>query len=217
MAAGEMSDEEFEGFLTSFLRSAMPLTTETALFYVCMDWRHMDHLNAAAKALHLMAQNLCVWAKTNAGMGSFYRSQHELVAVYSRVKTFQNNINLGASGRYRTNVWQYDGVTSFGPTRTEDLVDHPTVKPTKLIADILLDCTSIGDWVLDPFLGSGTTCLAAEQVSRRCLGIELEPKFVDVALKRLKERCNLDAVHVQSGKSYDEIKDDRLLSNAGGS
>jgi len=217
MAAGEMSDEEFEGFLTSFLRSAMPLTTDTALFYVCMDWRHMDHLNAATKALRLMPQNLCVWAKTNAGMGSFYRSQHELVAVYSRVKKFQNNINLGASGRYRTNVWQYDGVTSFGPTRTEDLVDHPTVKPTKLIADILLDCTSIGDWVLDPFLGSGTTCLAAEQVSRRCLGFELEPKFVDVALKRLKDRCNLDAVHVQSGKSYDEIKDDRLLSNAGGS
>jgi len=217
MAAGEMSDEEFEGFLTSFLRSAMPLTTDTALFYVCMDWRHMDHLNTAAKVLRLMPQNLCVWAKTNAGMGSFYRSQHELVAVYSRVKKFQNNINLGASGRYRTNVWQYDGVTSFGPTRTEDLVDHPTVKPTKLIADILLDCTSIGDWVLDPFLGSGTTCLAAEQVSRRCLGIELEPKFVDVALKRLKNRCNLDAVHVQSGKNYDEIKDDHLLSNAGGS
>jgi len=180
-----------------------------------MDWRHIDLLNAAANTQRLTPQNLCVWAKTNAGMGSFYRSQHELVAVYSRAKTFQNNINLGASGRYRTNVWHYDGVTSFGPTRTEDLVDHPTIKPTKLIADILLDCTSIGDWVLDPFLGSGTSCLAAQQVNRRCLGLELEPKFIDVALKRLKDRCNLDAVHVQTGKSYAEISSERLTKNEG--
>jgi DNA modification methylase len=210
MAAGEMSDDEFEGFLTSFLRAAMPFIADTALFYVCMDWRHIDHLNAATKAQGLIAQNLCVWSKTNAGMGSFYRSQHELIGVYSRAKKFQNNINLGASGRYRTNVWHYDGVTSFGPTRKDDLADHPTVKPVKLIADILLDCTSVGDWVLDPFLGSGTTCLAAEQVNRRCLGFELEPKFVEVALRRLKDRCGLEAVHVQSGKSYDEIRDDRL-------
>ena len=215
MAAGEMSDAEFEEFLNAFLRSALNLTTDKALFYVCMDWRHINHLNAAAKTQQLTPQNLCVWAKTNAGMGSFYRSQHELVAVYSRAKTFQNNINLGASGRYRTNIWHYDGVTSFGPTRTEDLIDHPTVKPTKLIADILLDCTSIGDWVLDPFLGSGTSCLAAEQVNRRCLGLELEPKFVDVALKRLKERCSLDAVHVQTGKSYADISSERLTKREG--
>jgi len=215
MAAGEMSDAEFEEFLNAFLRSALNLTTDKALFYVCMDWRHINHLNAAAKTQQLTPQNLCVWAKTNAGMGSFYRSQHELVAVYSRAKTFQNNINLGASGRYRTNIWHYDGVTSFGPTRTEDLIDHPTVKPTKLIADILLDCTSIGDWVLDPFLGSGTSCLAAEQVNRRCLGLELEPKFVDVALKRLKERCSLDAVHVQTGKSYADITRERLTKSEG--
>lgn len=213
MAAGEMSDAEFEEFLNAFLRSALNLTADKALFYVCMDWRHLTHLNSAAKSQQLTPQNLCVWAKTNAGMGSFYRSQHELVAVYSRAKTFQNNINLGASGRYRTNVWHYDGVTSFGPTRTEDLIDHPTVKPTKLIADILLDCTSIGDWVLDPFLGSGTTCLAAEQVNRRCLGLELEPKFVDVALKRLKERCNLEAVHVQTGKSYADLSSERLTKS----
>ena len=138
-----------------------------------------------------------------------------MVAVYSRAKTFQNNINLGASGRYRTNVWHYDGVTSFGPTRTEDLIDHPTVKPTQLIADIILDCTSIGDWVLDPFLGSGTSCLAAERINRRCLGLELEPKFVDVALKRLKERCSLDAVHVQTGKSYADITSERLTKSEG--
>ena len=210
-----MSDAEFEEFLNAFLRSALNLTTDKALFYVFMDWRHINHLNAAAKTQQLTPQNLCVWAKTNAGMGSFYRSQHELVAVYSRGKTFQNNINLGASGRYRTNVWHYDGVTSFGPTRTEDLIDHPTVKPTKLIADILLDCTSIGDWVLDPFLGSGTTCLAAEQINRRCLGLELEPKFVDVALKRLKNRCNLDAVHVQTGKSFADISSERLTKSEG--
>lgn len=215
MAAGEMTDEAFEEFLSSFMMSACALTTQTALFYVCMDWRHIDHLNRAASAQRLIPQNLCVWAKTNAGMGSFYRSQHELVAVYSRSQKFQNNINLGASGRYRTNVWQYEGVTSFGATRTEDLADHPTVKPTKLIADILLDCTSIGDWVLDPFLGSGTTCLAAEQTKRKCLGIELEPRFVDVALQRLKTRSNLDAVHLQSGKSYAEIEQERAAPDGG--
>ena len=117
------------------MRSAIPLTADTVLFYVCMDWRHISHLNAASDALGLIAQNLCIWSKTNARMGSFYRSQHELIEVFSRTKKFQNNINLGASGRYRTNVCHYDGVTSFGPTRGDDLADHTTVKPVKMIAD----------------------------------------------------------------------------------
>ena len=98
-------------------------------------------------------------------MGSFYRSQHELVGVYSRSDRFQNNIQLGSSGRYRTNVWVYEGVNSFSATRADDVTDHPTIKPTQMIADIILDCTSIGDWVYDPFLGSGTTCQSAEQTA----------------------------------------------------
>ena len=170
-----------------------------------MDWRHVGNLNTAANYNGLIQQNLCVWSKTNAGMGSFYRSQHELVGVYSRSDRFQNNIQLGSSGRYRTNVWVYEGVNSFSATRADDLTDHPTIKLTQMIADIILDCTSIGDWVYDPFLGSGTTCHAAEQTRRRCLGIEYEPRYVDVALKRLKDRCGLNAIHLASNLSYAEI------------
>ena len=158
----------------------------------------------------LIQQNLCIWAKTNGGMGSFYRSQHELIGVFSRSAQFQNNIQLGKFGRYQTNVWTYPGVTSFGATRTEDLADHPTVKPTQLIADIVLDCTSIGDTVLDPFLGSGTTLLAAEQTKRRGIGIELDPQYVDVAIRRLQETHGLSAIHAETGLSFEELKTERL-------
>lgn len=204
-----MDDEAFVKFLYQAMKSALAYTTNEALFYIFMDWRHLSHLALAAKQHDLIQQNLCVWSKTNAGMGSFYRSQHELIGVYSRSKTFQNNIQLGSTGRYRSNVWVYDGVNSFSATRSEYLQDHPTVKPSQLIADIILDCTSLRDWVFDPFLGSGTTCLAAEQTQRRCLGIEYEPRYVDHAIKRLKDRCGLNATHLASGKSFGEITDER--------
>jgi DNA modification methylase len=209
MAAGEMGDQDFTEFLSRSITASLPYLDTTALYYLFMDWRHVGNLNAAAKCNGLIQQNLCVWSKTNAGMGSFYRSQHELVGVYSRSDRFQNNIQLGSSGRYRTNVWVYDGVNSFSATRADDLTDHPTIKPTQMIADIILDCTSIGDWVYDPFLGSGTTCQAAEQTRRRCLGIEYEPLYVDVALKRLKDRCGLEAIHLASGLTYAEIAAER--------
>jgi DNA modification methylase len=202
MAAGEMNDQDFTEFLSRSITASLPYMDTTALYYLFMDWRHVGNLNAAAKRNGLIQQNLCVWSKTNAGMGSFYRSQHELVGVYSLSDRFQNNIQLGSSGRYRTNVWVYDGVNSFSATRADDLTDHPTIKPTQMIADIILDCTSIGDWVYDPFLGSGTTSQAAEQTRRRCLGIEYEPRYVDVALKRLKDRCGLEAIHLASGLTY---------------
>jgi DNA modification methylase len=209
MAAGEMNDQDFTEFLSRSITASLPYMDTTALYYLFMDWRHVGNLNAAAKRNGLIQQNLCVWSKTNAGMGSFYRSQHELVGVYSLSDRFQNNIQLGSSGRYRTNVWVYDGVNSFSATRADDLTDHPTIKPTQMIADIILDCTSIGDWVYDPFLGSGTTCQAAEQTRRRCLGIEYEPLYVDVALKRLKDRCGLEAIHLASGLTYAEIAAER--------
>ena len=205
MAAGEMDDQDFTEFLSRSITASLPYMDTTALYYLFMDWRHVGNLNTATMRNGLIQQNLCVWSKTNAGMGSFYRSQHELIGVYSRSDRFQNNIQLGSSGRYRTNVWVYDGVNSFSATRADDLTDHPTIKPTQMIADIILDCTSIGDWVYDPFLGSGTTCQAAEQTRRRCLGIEYEPRYVDVALKRLKDRCGLDAIHLASGQPYGEI------------
>jgi DNA modification methylase len=203
MAAGEMGDQD--EFLSRSITASLPYMDATALYYLFMDWRHVGNLNTAAKYNGLIQQNLCVWSKTNAGMGSFYRSQHELIGVYSRSDRFQNNIQLGSSGRYRTNVWVYEGVNSFSATRADDLNDHPTIKPTQMLANIILDCTSIGDWVYDPFLGSGTTCQAAEQTRRRCLGIEYEPRYVDVALKRLKDRCGLEATHMSSGLTYAEI------------
>ena len=213
MAAGEMDDQDFTEFLSRSITASLPYMDTTALYYLFMDWRHVGNLNTAAKYNGLIQQNLCVWSKTNAGMGSFYRSQHELVGVYSRSYRFQNNIQLGSSGRYRTNVWVYDGVNSFSATRANDLADHPTIKPTQMIADIILDCTSIGDWVYDPFLGSGTTCQAAEQTRRRCLGIEYEPRYVDVALKRLKDRCGLEAVHMVSGLPFAEIAAERQTNS----
>lgn len=213
MAAGEMDDLDFTAFLSRSITASLPYMDATALYYLFMDWRHVGNLNAAAKYNGLIQQNLCVWSKTNAGMGSFYRSQHELVGVYSRSDRFQNNIQLGSTGRYRTNVWIYDGVNSFSATRADDLNDHPTIKPTQMIADIILDCTSIGDWVYDPFLGSGTTCQAAEKTRRRCLGIEYEPRYVDVALKRLKDRCGLDATHMVSGIPFAEIAAERQTNS----
>ena len=213
MAAGEMDDQDFTEFLSRSITASLPYMDTTALYYLFMDWRHVGNLNTAAKYNGLIQQNLCVWSKTNAGMGSFYRSQHELVGVYSRSERFQNNIQLGSSGRYRTNVWVYEGVNSFSATRADDLTDHPTIKPTQMIADIILDCTSIGDWVYDPFLGSGTTCQAAEQTRRRCLGIEYEPRYVDVALKRLKDRCGLEAVHMVSGLPFAEIAAERQTNS----
>jgi DNA modification methylase len=210
MASGEMDDKEFEGFLDRFIAGCLPLLSTEALLYIFMDWRHLTHLTSAALNNRLIQQNLCVWAKTNGGMGSFYRSQHELIGVFSRSAQFQNNIQLGKFGRYRTNVWTYPGVTSFGATRTEDLADHPTVKPTQLIADIILDCTSIGDIVFDPFLGSGTTLLAAEQTKRRGIGIELDPQYVDVAIRRLQETHGLSAIHSETGLSFEDLKTERL-------
>ena len=210
MASGEMDDKEFEGFLDRFIAGCLPLLSTEALLYIFMDWRHLTHLTSAAMSNNLIQQNLCVWAKTNGGMGSFYRSQHELIGVFSQSAQFQNNIQLGKFGRYRTNVWTYPGVTSFGATRTEDLADHPTVKPTQLIADIILDCTSIGDIVLDPFLGSGTALLAAEQTKRRGIGIELDPQYVDVAIRRLQETHGISAIHAETGLSFEDLKTERL-------
>ena len=215
MAAGEMDDQGFTEFLSRWITASLPYTDPCALYYIFMDWRHLEHLSAAAQVNALVQQNLCVWSKTNAGMGSFYRSQHELVSVYSRSDRFQNNIQLGSSGRYRSNVWVYEGVNSFSATRADDLTDHPTIKPTQMIADIILDCTSLGDWVYDPFLGSGTTCQAAEQTRRRCLGIDYEPRYVDVAIKRLRDRCGLDAIHDASGLSYEQIATERNSKRGG--
>ncbi len=206
MASGEMSPPEFTTFLTKATRTMAEVSAAGALVYLCMDWRHMGELLAAGQACALDLQNLCVWAKDNAGMGSLYRSQHELVFVFRKgAASHRNNIQLGRFGRNRTNVWRYASPSAFGRTSEEGnlLALHPTVKPVALVADAILDCTERGDIVLDGFLGSGTTLMAAERVGRRCHGIELDPLYVDTVVRRWQAYTGDRAVHAVSGRPFD--------------
>lgn len=185
MAYGEMDAEVFTYFLTESLGQLARCSGDGALHYVFIDWRHLYELLSATHKVYDEYINLCIWAKTNGGMGSFYRSQHELIFVFKHGKApHLNNVQLGEYGRYRTNVWSYPGVNAFGPERDEALTMHPTVKPVQLVADAILDATHRNDIVLDGFLGSGTTLIAAEQTGRIGYGIEIDPRYVDVALQR---------------------------------
>jgi len=166
-ASGEMTSEEFEAFLSDSLGLASRHTKSSAIWFVCMDWRHIGELHRAGAKVFDAFLNLCVWAKTNAGMGSFYRSQHELVFVFRRgKKQHRNNIQLGRFGRNRSNIWTYAGVNSFRADRMEELTAHPTAKPVEMIKDAILDVSARGDLVLDPFLGAGATLMAAERCGR---------------------------------------------------
>jgi|SaaInlV_120m_DNA_3_1039746.scaffolds.fasta_scaffold00643_4 DNA modification methylase len=206
MASGEMSSEEFTEFLRLAMSNMRVVSRDGAVHFICMDWRHLPELGLAAKDVYDKQLNLVVWNKTNGGMGSLYRSQHELIAVYRvGIASHQNNVQLGANGRYRTNVWTYAGQNSFGADRDEDLASHPTVKPIALVADALLDVTSRGDTVLDGFLGSGTTLLAAENTGRRALGIEIEPKYIDVTIRRWEALTGESAIHEATGYTFAEI------------
>lgn len=215
MASGEMSDEEFCSFLQDSLKTSLIYLVDGALLYVCMDWRHLETLLVAGRALGLSLFNLCVWAKTNAGMGSFYRSQHELVVVFKKGHVpHRNNIELGKYGRNRSNVWSYAGMNSFGAKRDEELRWHPTVKPVRMIADALLDCTAPGDIVLDAFLGSGSTLIAAEDVGRLCYGVEIDPLYVDLIIRRWEALTGDTAIHAITGLTFSETaagQETRLL------
>jgi len=207
MASGEMSDDQFSDFLTLYLLSGIKHLTPGALLYVFMDWRHSGVLQAAAATVGLTLKNICVWVKSNAGMGSLYRSQHELVFVFKHGDApHRNNVELGRHGRSRTNVWEYPGCTSFERNGEEGnlLTFHPTVKPVQLLADAILDCTDRNDIVLDNFLGSGSTLLAAERVGRRLYGMEIDPLYVDVAIRRWQRHTGADAVHAVTGRTFDE-------------
>jgi DNA modification methylase len=180
MGVGEMSTSSFTDFLTETLGAAAKRCRDGAIAFVCMDWRHMNELLAAGQATFSELKNLCIWNKTNGGMGSFYRSKHELVFVF-KVGTAPhvNSFGLGDTGRYRTNVWDYPGISSMGAGRMEDLAMHPTVKPTALVADAIRDCSLRGDIVLDIFGGSGTTLTAAETCGRSARLIEFDPAYCD--------------------------------------
>jgi len=180
---------------------------------VCMDWKHLGELLEAGGAAYEAMINLVVWAKTNAGQGSFYRSAHELIGVFrAGTAAHLNNVELGRHGRSRSNVWNYAGVNTFRAGRLDDLKCHPTVKPVALVADAIKDCTGRGAIVLDTFCGSGTTILAAERVGRRACTLEIEPRFVDLAIRRWQAFSRKDAIHVDSGLSFDELASRRVAA-----
>jgi DNA modification methylase len=210
MASGEMTEAEFTHFLTTTLSVAVNASRDGALHYVCMDWRHLHETLSAAKPLYGSFVNLCVWNKDNGGMGSFYRSKHELVLVFKVGKAAHtNNVELGRYGRNRTNVWDYAGVNTFRRDRLDELAMHPTVKPVALIADAIKDASRRTDVVLDPFSGSGSTIIAAEKTGRRAHGIEIDPRYVDVAVRRWQTFTGKAAVLDGTGSSFEEIAEQR--------
>jgi DNA modification methylase len=216
MASGEMTEAEFTAFLSKSLDLMSRYSTAGAVHYICMDWRHQYQLVQAGLAVYDELMNVCVWVKNSGGMGSFYRSQHELVYVFrNRGGRHRNNIQLGKHGRNRTNVWEYPNASTFSRTGDEGnlLALHPTVKPLAMVADAILDCTKRGDSVLDSFLGSGTTVMAAERIGRACYGIELEPRYVDVAIQRWQRLTGESAVHAETGKTYAGIASDREVQH----
>jgi DNA modification methylase len=205
VASGEMSRQEYVGFLIETLGNAATHSRAGALHYVCMDWKHQGELIEAGAQNYAEQINLVVWVKSNAGQGSFYRSQHELIGVF-RVgdAPHLNNIELGRHSRSRSNVWRYTGVNSFRAGRMDELSAHPTPKPVALVADAMRDCTRRRDIVLDTFCGSGTTLMAAERVGRRAYALELEPQYVDVTIRRWQAFTKRDAVHIETGSTFDE-------------
>ena len=195
MASGEMSETEFRRFLTETLGACAKVSRDGAIHFVCMDWRHMEDITRVGGDVYGSLLNLCVWNKSNAGMGSLYRSKHELVFVY-KVGTSPhfNAVELGRHGRNRSNVWDYASVNSLVGSRRDDLALHPTVKPIALVSDVLQDVTKRGEHVLDLFLGSGTTLLAAERSGRVFRGTEIDPAYVDIAIERWEAMTGKKAV-----------------------
>jgi DNA modification methylase len=210
MASGEMTEAEFTTFLGRVFDNLVAASTDGAIHFICMDWRHMGEVLAAARGRYADLKNLCVWAKSNGGMGSLYRSQHELVFVFKvGTATHINNVELGKHGRYRTNVWSYAGANVFSAKRADDLAMHPTVKPVAMVADAILDCSARKGIVLDAFAGSGTTLVAAHKTGRRGYGIELDPLYCDVIVRRLSRVSKFEAVFSDTGQTFAEAARER--------
>ncbi len=206
MASGEMSQEAFTDFLKQTLGEASSVCKDGAVAYVCMDWRHIREVMDAGDAAFDAFINLCVWKKTNGGMGSFYRSQHELVFVYKKGQApHRNNVQLGRFGRDRTNVWVYSGVNAFKANRESELDMHPTVKPVKLIEDAIADATARNEIVLDPFGGSGSTLIAAQACGRRARLIEIDPLYCDVVVKRFEKFTGKVAMLASANDTFEQV------------
>jgi 16S rRNA G966 N2-methylase RsmD len=218
MASGEMTPTEFAKFLIDTLGLHAQHSISGSIHFICMDWRHIGALLHAGEAVYSEVKNLCVWAKTNGGMGSLYRSQHELVFVFqSGSGPVINNVKLGAYGRNRSNVWSYAGQTSLTNSRQEELAMHPTVKPVRLVADAILDCSKRGGMILDGFAGSGTTIMAAEQTGRLAYALELDARYVDVIIRRWEKHTGEPAEHAVLGATIQELAQHRCVQASVGS
>ena len=215
MGSGEMTPEEFTAFLGSVMTRLCEVSEPGSIHYLFMDWRHASEMLTAGSEHYTELKNMCVWVKDRPGMGTFYRSQHELVFVFKHgAERHRNHFGLGEHGRTRSNVWSYPSVRSFDsadgdPEGDQALKLHPTIKPVRLIADAILDCSRRGEIVLDPFLGSGSTLIACEKTGRICAGIELSPRYVDVAIARWQQLTGTNAIHEETGKGFNELAETR--------
>jgi DNA modification methylase len=215
MGCGEMNEPEFTTFLQTVFERLAENTVDGSIHQICMDWRHVWEMLAAGRAVYGELKNLCVWNKTNAGMGTFYRSKHELVFVWkSGTAAHINNFELGQHGRSRTNVWDYAGISSMHAGRLEELAMHPTVKPVAMVADAIKDCSRRGALVLDPFCGSGTILLAAERTGRKARAIEIDPTYVDVGVRRWQSYTGKAAILASSGETFEMIEEQRAAKPA---
>jgi DNA modification methylase len=205
MASGEMDSTQFTGFLAQSFSLLARYSIDGSIHFVCMDWAHSREILVAGDKSYSELKNICVWVKHNAGMGSQYRSQHEFVFVFKNGRApHRNNIELGRFGRHRSNVWNYPGINSFGRAGEEGNLSvlHPTVKPVALVADAILDCSARGDIVLDAFLGSGTSIIAAARTGRRCYGLEIDPLYVDIIIRRWQAYTGGSAIHAATGSPF---------------
>jgi DNA modification methylase len=206
MASGEMTSERFLAFNVTWINAVIAYLRDGGILGTFIDWRGAPSVSAAAAEAALTPLNLIVWAKSNAGMGSLYRSAHELLPLFKKGGApHVNNIKLGRHGRWRSNVWTYPGASAFGSDARRGLEDHPTVKPVSMLQDALIDLTNRGDIVLDPFLGSGSTLIAAENIGRVCHGVELDPLYVDVIVRRYQAATGKSAVLLETGETFDEL------------
>ena len=210
-ASGEMTDDEYVDFLSQSCRNIARVCIDGAIAFICTDWRHFEAMLRAGRIAFTELKNLIVWNKTSPGQGTFYRSQHELILAWKLGNApHVNAFELGQHGRMRSNVWTYPGLNNFRAGRDDELAMHPTIKPVALVADAMRDCSMKGDVVLDVFLGSGTTIMAAEKIGRRGFGIECDPAYVDVSIRRWQQYTKADAVLFGDGRTFHEVEAERL-------
>jgi DNA modification methylase len=211
MGSGEMTPPIFTSFLTTTFQHLVANSLDGSIHYTCMDWRHIQEMLTAGYNVYTELKNVCVWNKSNGGMGTFYRSKHELVFVWkSGTAPHLNNFELGQHGRNRTNVWDYAGINTFRSGRMDELQMHPTVKPVALVVDAIKDCSKQGDIVLDPFCGSGTIIVAAERTGRKARALEIDPVYIDVAIRRWEQLTGKSAT-LSTGGTFEEITEQRTV------